>query len=83
MSKSNDGGAAWPHDPINVWTGPNRISEQIPASTGMSKRDYFAAAALTGLLSSLGDQSGITKEDYAKDSYDLADAMVAASEAKP
>lgn len=46
---------------------------------GMTLRDYFAAAALTGLLaSSTGDQP----ENFAKGAYLMADAMLAAREDK-
>jgi hypothetical protein len=41
---------------------------------GMTLRDYFAAKALCGLLS---DSKATQSEMYARDSYKLADAMLA------
>lgn len=42
---------------------------------GMTLRDYFAAAALIGMLSK--DYGGSNKiEDYASDAYETADAML-------
>jgi hypothetical protein len=43
----------------------------------MSIRDYFAAAALNGLLSSQLPAQGVTNKNYADDSYRMADAMLA------
>ena len=43
---------------------------------GMTLRDYFAAQALTGLIS----QCDMPNEVYAKMSYSIADAMLAARE---
>ena len=56
----NDGGPAFP-----IGTGDMRDP------TGMTLRDYFAAAALQGLLT----QSRVVS---AKEAYRLADAMLAA-----
>lgn len=82
-SQINDGGAAFPkaHDPY-----PNCQNTYTPSATGMSLRDYFAAAALPGIIiaTSAGQHiptmqagekdllSAITRDAYA-----LADAMVA------
>lgn len=52
MSKSNDGGAAFPTPEPRC---PECNAEVLNFVHGMSKRDYFAAAALTGML------AGITK----------------------
>ena len=49
------------------------------SSAGMSLRDYFAAAALQGILSST--QTGHL-QIIAKDAYGMADAMLKAREAK-
>lgn len=48
---------------------------------GMTLRDYFAAHALVGMLS--GGTILRNHADYGVKAYDLADAMVAAREAKP
>ena len=47
---------------------------------GISIRDYFAAAALQGLLSEGG---GTSWDDDAKAAYRAADAMIKARESKP
>ena len=72
----NDGGPAFP---FRYQDGKGGM--QFP---GMSMRDYFAAAALTGLCASfdgpcLDDAfvSGVTRR-----AFDLADAMLAARERK-
>jgi hypothetical protein len=56
-----DGGAAFP--------------ETADHSDGLSKRDYFAAAALTGLLANKYYGQN-TSDDLAARSYRLADAML-------
>jgi len=68
----NDGGPAFPRP----WTGPSK-------DNGMSLRDYFAAAALTGLLTehlSSGEEfNTTTKMDAvgaAIAAYIFADAML-------
>jgi len=53
--------------------GVSHITEQ-----GMTLRDYFAAKALQGLISTEGAGSA---ERYAEISYKLADAMLKAREA--
>lgn len=45
-------------------------------------RDQFAAAALTGLLASDQYDRLVTAADYADAAYEMADAMLAAREAK-
>lgn len=70
----NDGGPAFPHTREQVATGMH----------GMTLRDYFAAAAMTGIVAACGhDEDG--NIDYvdaivAKSAYALADAMLAARE---
>ena len=55
----------------------------MEGESGMSLRDYFAAAAMQGLMSSDSfDISNDGREFGAKLSYDLADAMLAARESK-
>lgn len=70
-----DGGAAFPVPPerLNNFNGDPHWSYPY---TGMTLRDYFAAAALQGMLagSSLGQTS---QKDYAWAAYAQADAMLA------
>ena len=67
----------------------NKISDGGPAfpadfqlySTGMTLRDYFAAAALQGLLASPAEaEFGVSH--FATAAYECADAMLKAREAK-
>jgi len=64
----NDGGPAFPAD-FQLY------------STGMTIRDYFAAAALQGLLAN--DGGGSSWENDAQAAYKAADAMLKAREVKP
>ena len=68
---TNDGGPAFP-----------LISEDYEAirHIGMSLRDYFAAAALQGLLASSSVGDALAEPDYAKAAYIQADAMLAERE---
>jgi hypothetical protein len=61
----NDGGLAYPIPSLAV-------------SSGMTLRDYFAAAALQGNLI----EPTASNDDVAKWAYSLADAMLKAREAK-
>lgn len=65
----NDGGPAFPLQSI----GP----EFQPGYSGMTLRDYFAAAALQGLLCNGG---GPSWDGDAKNAYQAADAMLKARE---
>ena len=56
---------------------PNIPQSQTPQ---ISLRDYFAAAALQGLLAS---QCEVTDDPYPIYAYKIADAMIKAREAKP
>jgi hypothetical protein len=60
----NDGGPAFPDD---RW------------QAGMTLRDYFAAAALQGIVAYVG---GKNWDDDAKNAFKAADAMIKAREAK-
>lgn len=51
--------------------------ERIKGEKGMTLRDYFAAKALQGLISTEGAGSA---ERYAEIAYKLADAMLKARE---
>lgn len=71
MSQSiNDGGPAFPTPP------------GVQHNDGMTLRDYFAAAALQGLMAKVDPEDHWA--DYrAKWSYEAADAMLKAKEDKP
>jgi hypothetical protein len=63
------GGPAFPDGSTNPWG--------VPEKAGMTLRDYFAAKAMLGLLTS----TRISKPDWiANDSYEMADAMLKARE---
>jgi hypothetical protein len=62
MSKIEDGGLAFP--------------SEYYAEQGMTLHDYFAAAALQGLVTTNG--SDITSGKLAEWAYSLADAMIEA-----
>ena len=64
-----DGGDAFPN------AGFDTDSAFWSPSTGMSLRDYFAAAALTGMAASFRSVDA-TAADIAFDAYVLADAML-------
>lgn len=74
----NDGGPAFPSEEIeSLDTGSRRILLK-----GMSLRDYFAAAALQGLLASSVNEDGIGSRvaNLHEYSYALADEMLAERE---
>ncbi len=75
MTTTNDGGPAFPR-PISTdehATGCNILAGQ----DGMTLRDYFAAAALTGLLASCTGGDAYTAWPLAaEDAYRMADAML-------
>jgi hypothetical protein len=82
VSKPNNGGPAFPvYKYVNA-DGKTFTSEP----TGMTLRDYFAAAALRGLLADGVDQADSlygTVDDITRVAYIYADAMLAARGAKP
>jgi hypothetical protein len=69
----NTGGSAFPCPPSQHSNGFYSTGE------GMSLRDYFAAAALRGMLANGGSS---WDEHDAKHAYLCADAMIRAREAK-
>ena len=81
MNQINDGGPAFPcvyySEPIGS------IGPQLTIKGGLSIRDYFAAAALQGLLSSIQPNQVWSCEDVAVTCYRMADAMIKAREVKP
>lgn len=75
-SAPDDGGQAFPHVKKPVAPGV----EEVITSGGMSLRDYFAAKAMQGEISS-GDASHHV-ENIASRSYAIADAMLRARSEK-
>ena len=71
-----DGGPAFPSTEVAV--GPNGLSRQ----DGMSLRDYFAAAALQGIISQYTSDQPPNVNAMAKEAYLCADAMLKAREEK-
>ena len=71
----NDGGPAFP----TLFIEPNYGS----GYAGMTLRDYFAAAALQGLLASIQPNQLWSGDDVSVTCYRTADAMLKAREAKP
>jgi hypothetical protein len=58
------------------------IGPQLIIKGGMTLRDYFAAAALQGLMAKMEPENQL-EHHIAKWSYEYADAMLKAREAKP
>jgi hypothetical protein len=67
MGKREDGGPAFAHG-----------NPEQGGDPGMSMRDYFAAAALTGLINRGFAEFGNAESAYAALAYEYADAMIAA-----
>lgn len=77
----NDGGPAFP---LVYYSEPiGSIGPQLIVKGGMDLRDYFAAAALQGLLSSIEQNQLWNGEEVAVTCYRTADAMLKAREVKP
>lgn len=78
---NKDGGPAFPVSTSNETDGhqdgPN--TWQFP---GMTLRDYFAAAAMQGMVAQ-PESGGWPAEGIAKAAYQQADAMLKAREEKP
>ncbi len=51
-------------------------------SSGMTLRDYFAAAAMQGLIAEMEEYHPQAYEAWAKRAYRLADAMIAERDIK-
>lgn len=79
---SKDGGPAFPL-PIGYVPAVN-VEEWNRAQSGMSLRDYFAAAALQGMLAYCGDErsgshhNNNTPDGVALMAFEYADAMIEA-----
>ena len=71
----NDGGPAFPRTKS---TGNlSNSTTEIVSVGGMSLRDWFAGQALAGLLTQLAEDE-FGPSHFAKASYEMADAMLAA-----
>ena len=87
MKTKSDGESAFPHHWVNE-TDENALSHDgrvVPPGygvvmSGMTLRDYFAAKALQGLLSSYGNHDLNSYSEFAENAYDAADAMLKARE---
>lgn len=80
MSKDNDGGSAFP---TNDYISTDGQRQAGSGSSGMSLRDYFAAAALIGIMTKPEGDATYHNEstgEIAMDAYTLADAMLAERE---
>jgi len=86
----SDGGPAFPV----ITTENTRVGGAWGSAPGMTLRDYFASAALTGLCANPGGPFQANQingwaivncevGDIAKTAYDCADAMIAAREKEP
>jgi hypothetical protein len=77
-NKNNDGGPAFPTHSVGI----NELNEGVLITTGgATLRDYFAAAALQGILAR--GQSLSSKKDEAVEAFQYSGAMLKAREAKP
>lgn len=83
MSKTNDGGPAFPQ---HGWSSnPEALRRMKETGGGMTLRDWFAGQAMTGWLASYSGLSvhpaaDETHASLATYSYAIADAMLAARE---
>lgn len=73
MTTRDDGGPAFPRNTRKYQTHEGWKFD--PAQSGMSLRDYFAAAALQGMLAD--HETNPTPERAASLAYEFADAMLA------
>jgi hypothetical protein len=77
VSETKDGGSAFPHQECRL---------NFLDAGGMSLRDYFAAKALPVVMQASDIQEVLKWRDWAKKvteaSYEVADAMLRAREAK-
>lgn len=74
---SNDtGGPAFPVSYDHDTFQPSHVDEAKQLMSGMTLRDYFAAQAMQASRSRQSQY--VSWDDLAKDSYEIADAMLAA-----
>jgi hypothetical protein len=84
---NKDGGPAFPRRLPDIRVPPDEALRIIESHAGMSLRDYFAAAALQGMLAyrHVNPTNGnyhenCSLDDCAMQAYEYADAMLAARE---
>lgn len=77
MSKTDDGGPAFPQADIILTANNPPILQWTQESPGMSLRDWFAGQALAGLLAHRVLKFN-TEDMAARVAYKFADAMLAA-----
>lgn len=76
----NDGGPAFPVGVIDIGSFVKSEVREWPTK-GISIRDYFAAAALTGFIAATPEESDWPKcTDAAESAFNVADAMIAERE---
>ncbi len=83
-SKIDDGGAAFPFE-YDDNSAPSGISYRLSHS-GMTLRDYFAAAALPAVIANCASDrltNGESREQmFARKALEVADALIAASKSE-
>ncbi|HHH1886666.1 TPA: hypothetical protein ACPY56_004177 [Yersinia enterocolitica] len=75
MVDKETGGPAFPQSGFSGLSGDTYVSKQC-GGEGISTRDYFAAKYMQGV--SAKSDSLYYQADLAKESYEMADAMLAA-----
>ena len=69
----NSDKSAYPQDLPNTKVSPNEAYDMIDNAKGLTKREYFAAKAMQGLLSNNAIIDGTEKEWIAKESIRQAE----------
>jgi hypothetical protein len=72
MTERDTGGPAFPDGSTNPWG--------VPEKSGMTLRDYFAAAMVSSGTVFKNGRPADTPEAVARQAYELADAMLEARE---
>jgi hypothetical protein len=79
MGNLDNGGYAFPIPNADFQTfAPSTVEEYKRIQSGMTLRDYFAAKAMQGIISSDCNYGAFS--DLASDAYSIADAMLKARE---
>lgn len=79
MGNLDNGGYAFPIPNADFQTfAPSTVEEYKRVQSGMTLRDYFAAKAMQGIISSDCNYGAFS--DLASDAYCIADAMLKARE---